>query len=155
MMKSAQSEKLQLFYPKVPKLLAGHCYLFCKQSPSWKTHKARISQIRSIPLQSEELRFLTYQNVTFVKGKWALIFDNFGETIYDTLVLGILLILGLESDLNDFKGLHDSDLGPAFVKRVLPVTMPFNREIAKLYHPLAILIDNTINKNKIHIYYNL
>jgi hypothetical protein len=50
------------------------------------------------------------ERYTFIQSKESFVFNNFGETVDDTSVGLVTSLLGLESDLNDFKGLHDNDL---------------------------------------------
>jgi hypothetical protein len=50
------------------------------------------------------------ERYTFVQSKESFVFNNLGETVDYTSVGLVTGLLGLESDLNDFKGLHDDDL---------------------------------------------
>lgn len=47
---------------------------------------------------------------TFIKGKWALIFNNLGQAVNDPIINLGILGLSLESHFDDFEGLHDEDL---------------------------------------------
>lgn len=47
---------------------------------------------------------------TFPECEEALAFNDFGEAVNDAGVLRCCLVLCLQSDFDDFKGLHDKDL---------------------------------------------
>lgn len=49
---------------------------------------------------------------TFVQSEKSLILDNFGKTVDDSVVDLIGVGLRLKSDFDDFKRLHDDNLGP-------------------------------------------
>lgn len=55
------------------------------------------------------------ERVTFVQSKESFVFNDFGKAVNNTTVSLISRFLRLESDLDDFKRLHDEDLRPAWV----------------------------------------
>lgn len=74
-----------------------------------------------------ELEFLNYKNCTFVQCERAFVFDDFGQTIDDAVVLFIVCILSLESNFDDLKRLHDEHLGPPWINNDAPATMPLKK----------------------------
>jgi hypothetical protein len=48
--------------------------------------------------------------LTFVQSKWTLVFNDFSKTVDDAIINFGINWLGLQSDFDDFEGLHDKDL---------------------------------------------
>lgn len=48
--------------------------------------------------------------VTFVEREWAFGFNDFAEAVEDAVVDWVGFALSLESDFDDFEGLHDEYL---------------------------------------------
>lgn len=67
------------------------------------------------PIKGVTLPSIYFRN-TFVECEESFIFDDFHKTIGNAVVHFISGRLGLQSDLDDFEGLHDEDLGPAWIK---------------------------------------
>lgn len=59
-----------------------------------------------------------------VESQRPLLRDNLGQAVDDAIIdLGVLG-LGLETHFDDFKGLHDKDLGPSWIRGGVPATRP-------------------------------
>ena len=65
--------------------------------------------------------------VTFVEREWAFIFYDFVKAVEDAIVDGIGFALSLESNFDDFEGLHDEYLWPTYMGGEIPVTMPLKK----------------------------
>ena len=57
-----------------------------------------------------ESKFLHLYMLTFVQSKWTLVFNDFSKTVDDAIINFGINWLGLQSDFDDFEGLHDKDL---------------------------------------------
>jgi hypothetical protein len=51
--------------------------------------------------------------ITLVKRQGALILDDFGKAVDNAVIVGCLFALGLETNLDNLKGLHDHNLPPS------------------------------------------
>ena len=76
---------------------------------------------------------LGYKGATFEESKRTLVFYNFCEAIDYSTILGCFFRLGLQSDFDNFEGLHDEDLGPAWVRGGVPATIPLMKATALSY----------------------
>ena len=82
---------------------------------------------------------LDYGRVTFVEREWSFCFYDFVEAVEDAIVDGVGFALSLESDLDDFEGLHDEYLWPSCVEGGVPVTMPLKKAKNLSQSPISLL----------------
>ena len=94
---------------------------------SWSFRIYRIVLIPLCPLPKVELAILGYRGATFEESERTLIFYDFSEAINYSAILWCLFRLCLQSDFDNFEGLHDENLWPSWVRKGIPATIPLKK----------------------------